>query len=412
MSDPKFTVVIPTRERCDVLGKTLKTVLAQDYERLEVIVSDNHSSDRTREVVAEFNDSRVRYVNPGQRLSMSHHWEFALTHVVGGWLTILGDDDGLLPGALAKVAHMLRAEPVEALRSRVCGYGWPSAAGPQFGELSVPLSDGCELRDSREWLSRAMNGRAAYTDLPMLYNGGFVAQAVLDRIRQRTGKVYLSSIPDVYSAVAISSVTKRYLFCHEPLAINGASRHSTGTAYFSNAAKSQTTSADLFHSEGIIPIHDAYAVSSDDRFPKSLQAMLFESCLQSAQLRPDAMPITPSKQLELVLAADPNHDLELDRWAQAFATRHQLDHASIRRMAARTRRSLRLAAAGRNFIDEVRTFNCGSRSLPLVDVYEASLAASAIRQFHAEHRTWFGVLARRIGHRLRPHSVSTAARQQ
>lgn len=406
MSVPKFTVVVPTRERCDVLGKTLKTVLAQDYEQLEVIVSDNHSSDRTREVVAGFNDRRVRYVNPGQRLSMSHHWEFALTHVVDGWLTILGDDDGLLPGALAKVADMIRTEPVEALRSRVCGYGWPSAAGSQFGELRVPLTDGCEVRNSLEWLSRALNGRAAYTDLPMLYNGGFVANAVLDRIRQRTGKVYLSSIPDVYSAVAISSVTERYLFCHEPLAINGASRHSTGTAYFSNAPKAQTTSADLFHSEGIIPIHDAYAVSTDGRFPKSLQAMLFESCLQSAQLRPDAMPITPSRQLELVLATDLSNDRELLQWAQVFADRHQLDFARIRRVSTSTRNSLRLAAAGRNFVSEVKTFTLGSRSQPLHDVYEASLAAGAIRAFNAGRLTWLGVLARRIGHRISPRSVS------
>jgi len=43
MSEPKITVIIPTRERCDVLGKTLETVLAQDYERVQVIVSDNPS---------------------------------------------------------------------------------------------------------------------------------------------------------------------------------------------------------------------------------------------------------------------------------------------------------------------------------------------------------------------------------
>ena len=131
MSEPKITVIIPARERCDVLGETLKTVLAQTTSTSKSSFSDNHSADHTRDVVGQFNDSRLRYVNPGRRLNMSHHWEFALTHVDSGWLTILGDDDGLLPGALTKVSSMLRDNPVEAIRSRVCGYGWPSAPGTQ-----------------------------------------------------------------------------------------------------------------------------------------------------------------------------------------------------------------------------------------------------------------------------------------
>ena len=404
MSEPKITVIIPTRERCDVLGKTLKTVLAQDYEHLEVIVSDNHSADHTRDVVGQFNDSRLRYVNPGRRLNMSHHWEFALTHVDGGWLTILGDDDGLLPGALTKVSSMVRANSVEAIRSRVCGYGWPSAPGTQFefGRLTVPLARGCEMRESSPWLGRALDGRAPYTDLPMLYNGGFVAHEVVERIRRITGSFYLSSIPDVYSAVAIASVTDRYLFCHEPLAINGASRHSTGTAYFSNAPKKKATAADLFHSEGIIPIHDDFAVSPDGRFPKSLQVMLFESYLQSVALRPDAEPISRARQLELAMAAGVADDPDLDEWARTYARRHKLDHDKARRAATTTRRILRIAAAARNFVDEVRTFECGSSDLPLRDVYEAALAAASIREVGAGRRTWLGVLAKRLGHRLRP----------
>ncbi len=31
---------------------------------------------------------------------MSEHWEFALSHAKGNWVTIIGDDDGLLPNAV------------------------------------------------------------------------------------------------------------------------------------------------------------------------------------------------------------------------------------------------------------------------------------------------------------------------
>jgi cellulose synthase/poly-beta-1,6-N-acetylglucosamine synthase-like glycosyltransferase len=64
----KFNVIIPTRERMDTLRHCLRTVVAQDYDPLNIIVSDNFSQDGTREVVAEFNDPRITYVNTGRRV--------------------------------------------------------------------------------------------------------------------------------------------------------------------------------------------------------------------------------------------------------------------------------------------------------------------------------------------------------
>ena len=43
----KFTVVIPTRERCDTLRATLRTCVGQDHDDLTILVSDNASTDPT-----------------------------------------------------------------------------------------------------------------------------------------------------------------------------------------------------------------------------------------------------------------------------------------------------------------------------------------------------------------------------
>ncbi len=74
----KFTVIIPTRERADTLYYSLKTCVTQDYDDLEILVSDNFSQDNTREVVESFKDPRIRYINTGKRVSMSDNWEFAV----------------------------------------------------------------------------------------------------------------------------------------------------------------------------------------------------------------------------------------------------------------------------------------------------------------------------------------------
>ena len=90
MQSPLLTVIIPTLRRPTTLYWTLKTVVEQDYDNLDIIVSDNFSNDETADVVASFADKRIRYINPGRKLSMSHHWEFALEHVESGYVTVLG----------------------------------------------------------------------------------------------------------------------------------------------------------------------------------------------------------------------------------------------------------------------------------------------------------------------------------
>ena len=139
--EPKFTIVIPTRERADVLFYCLKSACAQDYPNLEILVSDNFSQDNTEEIVKQFRDNRIRYINTGKRVSMSHNWEFAISHIDEGWITILGDDDAILPGAIRKVLQIATTTGVKAIRSNTCQYAWPSLIGKQYGRLNV--SPGC-----------------------------------------------------------------------------------------------------------------------------------------------------------------------------------------------------------------------------------------------------------------------------
>jgi len=53
---PKFSIVIPTRNRAYTLYYTLKTCLNQyDFDDYEIVVSDNCSEDNTAEMIKELN---------------------------------------------------------------------------------------------------------------------------------------------------------------------------------------------------------------------------------------------------------------------------------------------------------------------------------------------------------------------
>lgn len=381
MNEPKITVVIPTRERCDVLEKSLKTVTSQSYDNLEIIVSDNCSHDGTEDMVRGVQDTRVKYLNTGRRLSMSHNWEFALSHVTDGWVTLIGDDDGLLQTALSRVAEIIRSTDTAAIRAKVCEYTWPSLSGTGFGSLSIPLNTGYEVRDSKVWLAKVMCGLARYPELPMLYNGGFIRMSVLDEIKRRTGAFYKSLTPDVYSALSIASVVNNYVYSTEPLAINGASKYSTGTSSFSKGEKTELSPTVVFRLEENIPFHRDLPLSADSTYPPSIQAILYESYLQSAELRSETSQHTHRQQLEIILATAGLHEREISEWGKIFAAAHRLDFEAIQRKGMWRRLYIKLALFPYRVSTALNTYHAtGSQILPIRDVCEAAAVVNNVRE--------------------------------
>ena len=51
---PKVGVIIPTYNRAHLLGRAIQSILDQTYQDFEIIVVDDASSDKTREVVKIF----------------------------------------------------------------------------------------------------------------------------------------------------------------------------------------------------------------------------------------------------------------------------------------------------------------------------------------------------------------------
>ena len=383
VESPKFTIVIPTRERADVLRYSLATACAQDYVNLQILVSDNSSTDNTSEVVRCFRDPRIKYINTGKRVSMSHNWEFALEHIDSGWVTFLGDDDAILPGAIQKVIEIANKTGVQAVRSNGCSYAWPQLVGSSYGRLSVSLKKNWLVLDSKVMLAKVMNGEAPYYKLPMLYNGGFMDVSLIKKAKSITNDFFMSMTPDVYSAIAFSLLTDKYAYSHEPFAINGASHHSGGTATFSadKIKNPECSPATKFFSEKNISFHKDLSLGNDELLPLSIQAFVYEAYLQ-------ALPLSTSRdananherQLELILINPGPNDDKLIAWAELFAEYHGLDLNSIieraRNKVVLFKRMMQMV----NAHDWVRRYDInGSQDIPIRNVFEASIVVATLR---------------------------------
>jgi glycosyltransferase involved in cell wall biosynthesis len=395
LSALKFTIIIPTRERSDVLEATIKTVLAQDYQNFEIIISDNFSCDNTESIAANFKSDKIKYINTGKRVGMSQNWEFALNHVTDGWVTIIGDDDGLLPGALTKVARIITETGTQAIRSATCSYGWPGLSGAVYGRLGVPAKSGWVKRNSKKWTGRVMMGKSTYTHLPVLYNGGFVDFDVLKTIKEKSGAYFLSMIPDAYMGFAIASVNPDYIYSFEPFAINGASRHSGGTSSFSINGKSKISPADKFYSEPNIPFHEALPLTGNGKPVMSIHAMTYESYLQSKQLRETSEFEDHQYQLALILALNNGiHQESVEAWAYTFSGLHNLDFGRAQTYAKYFYLPFKIFKLLRRIGERMNIFVIIGSKYHLKDVYEASVAAAKIRN---EKQTRIGNAFRQVG---------------
>lgn len=397
---PRFTILFPTRERADVLFHSLRTAVEQDYPNLEIIVCDNNSRDNTRSVVESFRDKRIRYINPGQRLSMTHNWEFGLSHVNSEWVTILGDDDAILPGSLRRVAAIAAITGLKAIRAKGCSYRWPSLTGSRFGTLSIHQKCGFEIRRTDHWLSKVMSGQANYSVLPILYNGGFTHMSIIDQARSITGEFFRSMTPDVYSAIAIANLTEEYVFCHEPLAINGASAHSTGSSMFRPipATNAQPTASMLFLSENNIPFHSDLSGPNGSLPPQSIQALVYEAYLQ-------ALPLTSrrvssanhAEQARLILTSAGEHCEGLAVWLLGFCALHDLPYPTAKSpfwqyIGTQCRWLSTKWESTNTFVLK------GSLGNPLENVYDASMVAACVKN---ETSSRVCNLCRRLFNRIR-----------
>lgn len=226
----KFTIIIPTRERVNTLKATLQTCVAQNYGNLEIIVSDNYSQDATQGVVLGFNDPRIRYINTGHRLSMMENFEFAFNHVSDGYVCALGDDDGLLPGAIEYVNQLIEDTQCKAISCDFAHYTWPDVLSKTAGQLMYGIRTTHEVRSTKAYLHRTLFQRYPFNHLPCIYYG-FVDASILKLLRQRQGRLFMTNIVDLYSSVALSLELDSYCFSFKPYAINGTSSKSNGASH-------------------------------------------------------------------------------------------------------------------------------------------------------------------------------------
>jgi len=231
---PRFSLVIPTRNRANTLYYTLKTCLNQkEFDDYEVVVSDNGSTDGTEEMVNKLADKKIKYFKTNEVLSMTDSFNFAASKAVGEYQMFLGSDDGIFTYGLYTLNKILNITKVPLICWKTCVYIWPDFENMPF------MSNRCHLMDytnkvitieSTDGLVRSVLGyEKSFLDLPSIYARSAVHVDLLNELHTKTGFIFDSISPDVYFGFAISAVVNYYVNIGIPIILSGNSPKSTGT---------------------------------------------------------------------------------------------------------------------------------------------------------------------------------------
>lgn len=241
----KFSVLLPTRNRLELLKYAVETVRRQDYDNWEVIISDNFSDEDIAGYVRSLNDPRVKYYRTESFIPVTDNWNNALDKSDGDYVIMLGDDDCLMKGYFSILYELIKQYDnpdfiyTGALQfvypgvfaSSIDGMLYPACFAKFIRKATKPFL--LDKKTALEMVNHSLNFRIRFN-----YNAQFclISRKLLKSL-EKYGKFYQSPYPDYYSANVLMLKAERILITPQNLVTVGISPKSFGFYYFNNLEK-------------------------------------------------------------------------------------------------------------------------------------------------------------------------------
>ena len=238
---PRYSVLLPTHNGASLLEGCIRSVLDQPYDDVELIISDNASTDETPAILERFaSDPRVRLLRQDPVLGVTENWNVALAQSTGDRIVLLGDDDVLLPGYFERVDALLeRHDDPDVLLHNGYGYAFPGFAGSEVSQYADPFyvaepplpAEGDVPKDVRRHVVEQLFD--FQFPLPLNMQNAIVHRRCMDVL---PSDLFKPPFPDFYALSGLMLTVDRWAVSPEKLVVIGVSPKSFGQTVHSKAS--------------------------------------------------------------------------------------------------------------------------------------------------------------------------------
>ena len=231
----KFSVLLPTRNRLELLKYAITSVLKQNYDNWEIIVSDNASNENIEGYISSLKDPRIKYDRSEEFISVTDNWNRCLNQSSGDYVIMLGDDDILLKNYFQITRKLIENfQNPDLIYTNAFLYAYPGVLPDfpkglfqTFGSLKA-----MPKHTSPFWLD--LTSRIAIVQQTLKFQTAFglnmqhalVHRSLIEKIK-RQDKFYHSPYPDFYAMCALFIESERTLICPNELVVIGIEQYAT-----------------------------------------------------------------------------------------------------------------------------------------------------------------------------------------
>lgn len=258
-SKPFFSIVLPTKDRPDLINSFIKCTLNQTFHDFELIICDNSSNELTQQVISQFDDNRIVNLRTGN-LKMSENWNKGIHSISGQYLVLMSDKGLLKQGSLDYLNSLINNSNYECITWSVDPFIDPDTliqSKPREYSREVNSHDLIKFMLGADWES---------FDIAPMHCTSCVSTKLVSKIITRHKNLSQEINPDYTMAMQILLTTPFILNLNQNLAVLRRPSLSDGYGNGSSFVKktSQSKSFMLEHTDWInrtnkyedIPIKD------------------------------------------------------------------------------------------------------------------------------------------------------------
>ena len=153
------SIGLPVRNAGSRVTEVVRSVQAQTYTDLELVISDNASTDDTEDVVRALakEDDRIVYHRQPENVGLLNNFTYVIRAATGTYFRWIGDDDRVHPEMAARCVEVFEADPRLALVTMGISYTGPDGEISTGGEYDGALLGSDDPADRFVEMMRLLN---------------------------------------------------------------------------------------------------------------------------------------------------------------------------------------------------------------------------------------------------------------